>query len=152
MTSEQVRYWKNFQDIHSMDSAIQPTLITAFGWGEKMQDELLKLILSGRKTATTSLTHWYGKDTHPLPQTGDFWIILDGHDHPSGIVQLTEITIKPVADVDTQFAWDEGEGDRTLDGWKKDHHAFWQQEAEREGFEFSDQMDAAFKRFKLVWK
>jgi hypothetical protein len=63
----------------------------------------------------------------------------------------TEITIKPLSEVDEVFAWDEGEGDRTRD-WRLDaHRRYFARQAIREGFELSDEALTVFERFEVVW-
>jgi len=41
---------------------------------------------------------------------GDFVMMLDGKGCPRFIWRTTEVTIKPLSQVDEAFAWDEGEG------------------------------------------
>ena len=45
-----------------------------------------------------------------MPQPGDFVIMLNGVGRPRFIWRTTEVTIKPLSQVDEAFAWDEGEG------------------------------------------
>jgi uncharacterized protein YhfF len=45
--------------------------------------------------------------------------MLDGGGRSRFIWRNTEVTIKPLSQVDVAFAWDEGEGDRTRD-WRLD--------------------------------
>jgi uncharacterized protein YhfF len=43
-----------------------------------------------------------------MPQPGDFVIILNGVGRPRFICRTTEVTIKPLFQVDEAFGWDEG--------------------------------------------
>ena len=45
----------------------------------------------------------------------------------------------------------EGEGDRTLEWWLQAHRAFFERQANREGFVFRDDMDTVFERFTVIW-
>ena len=56
-----------------------------------------------------------------------------------------------MAEVGAEFAFEEGEGDRSLAWWLEAHRAFWRREAEREGFEYSDDLDVCCERFELAW-
>ncbi len=57
----------------------------------------------------------------------------------------------PIHQVDADFAWVEGEGDRSYEYWITEHRKFWRREAAREGFKYSDDLDVVCERFELVW-
>jgi uncharacterized protein YhfF len=63
----------------------------------------------------------------------------------------SDIVIKPLASVDEAFAWDEGEGDRTLDWWLAARRWYFGEQAAREGFAMSDQIETVFEGFVVVW-
>jgi uncharacterized protein YhfF len=46
-----------------------------------------------------------------MPKPGDFVMMLVGEGRPRFIWRTTEVTIKPLSQVDEAFAWDEGEGE-----------------------------------------
>lgn len=120
-----------------------------FGDDPVMANQLLALVLSGQKQATCELRRQFGQGD--IPKIGDHWIITDGRKIPRCIIQTTKVDICAVKDVDAKFAWDEGEGDRSLAYWKREHDAYFQRSAMRDGFTYSDDMDAICERFKLVW-
>ena len=146
MTPDQAAFWRRFRDETGL--AGSPFEIDAFGDDPAMADELLQLVLIGRKRATCALARHYG-DRPARP--GDLSLILDGKGEPACVIRTVSAEIKPVSEADAQFAWDEGEGDRSFDWWLKEHEAFWRREAEREGFEYSPALDAVFERFELAW-
>lgn len=123
----------------------------AFGDHAEMADELLALVLDGTKRATASAADAYVAEGDPLPAVGDRWIACDGRGDPRCIIETTEVRVGPLSSVDDQFAWDEGEGDRTRDDWLAGHTAFFQRTATPGTFTFSDDMPTAFERFALVW-
>jgi len=62
-------------------------------------------------------------------------LIVDGNGEPLCIIELTEVEIKPFNAVDEQFAFEYGEGDRTLAFWLSDNwdfHSRWCIEIGRE--------------------
>ena len=150
MTREQAAFWTQFQTATG-ETRPEPAGAFRFGDSEDMADELLGLVLSRTKTATCSLDRWYAELGEPRPRAGEFYLVLDGRDAPAAIIRITEAVVKPMHDADAQFAHDEGEGDRTLEGWRTAHLDFFQREAEREGFVFCEDMDVLFERFELVW-
>jgi len=126
-------------------------VVAAFGDSAALADELLALVLEGRKRATASLRRDYASRGEPLPQPGDLWVVLDGAGTPRCILRTTAVTIQPLAAVDASFAWDEGEGDRSRAWWLRAHRAYFARQAAREGFAFDDTIDTVFERFDLVW-
>ena len=76
---------------------------------------------------------------------------MDGEGRARFILRCTEITIKPLSQVDKAFAWDEGEGDRTRDWWLAAHRRYFTRQASREGFELDDDILTVFERFEVVW-
>ena len=149
MTPEQRTFWADFQAATGIRQ--EPFEIGAFGDDPAMQDELLALVLSGRKRATCALArHYQGVGLRPA-RPGDLSLILDGAGHPACVVRTTHVEIRPVRTADAAFARDEGEGDLSLDYWMREHRAYWQREATRDGFQFSDDMDGVFERFELAW-
>jgi uncharacterized protein YhfF len=123
----------------------------SFGDDPAMADDLADLVLRGLKTATASLLWEYQADGDPLPQVGEYSVILDGAGVPVCIIQTTEIEIKPFNQVDAQFAYDEGEGDRSLATWREDHWSFFSRACERIGRELSETMPVVCERFRLVY-
>ena len=84
-------------------------------------------------------------------RVGDYVVVVDGAGTPRCIWRSTDIEIKPLISVDDQFAWDEGEGDRSRDWWLDAHRWFFQRQAEREGFSMHDDIETVFERFEIVW-
>ena len=63
----------------------------------------------------------------------------------------TMANLDKAIEADAEFAWIEGEGDRSFEYWWNGHIAFWKREAEREGFVFSEDLPACFEQFELFW-
>ena len=60
----------------------------------------------------------------PMPAAGDYSVILDGDGAPLCVIQTTEVEIRRFGEVDEEFAWTEGEGDRRLAYWRDGHIQF----------------------------
>jgi len=123
-------------------------VVGSLGDSPKMATELADLVIAGIKRATASLIRDYSEGREPIPRPGDFVMMLDGERRPRFIWRTTEITIKPLSEVDAAFAWDEGEGDRTRDWWLAAHRRYFGRQATREGFEFDDNILTVFERFE----
>ena len=93
----------------------------AFGADAAEADELLALVLSGRKTATSSALRDLEAAGEELPAPGSLSIILDGDGWPRALVRTTRVRVVPFGEVDVAHARAEGEGDRTLEHWQEVH-------------------------------
>ena len=112
----------------------------AFGDSPQLADELLELVIKGVKTATCS--------THDEPNTstsGERWIVLDGRGTPRCVIESVEVSYISYNEVDASFAYEEGEGDRSLDHWREAHRRYFTRMGK-----FSDDMMLMCERFRLV--
>jgi uncharacterized protein YhfF len=125
--------------------------VVQMGDSPEMALELAELMLAGTKRATASLVRDFETTGEALPQPGDYVIVVDSAGTPRCIWQTTEVTIKPLIEVDDAFAWDEGEGDRTRASWLNGHRRYLARQARRDGFTIDDQIPTVFERFKIVW-
>jgi uncharacterized protein YhfF len=116
-----------------------------------LADELVGLILDGRKRATAMLLRDHTVKGEALPVLGGHVVVLDSAGRPRAIWRTTEVRIGPLNSVDDTFAWDEGEGDRTRADWLAGHGRWFRRQAGREGFVFHDEIETVFERFEVVW-
>jgi uncharacterized protein YhfF len=140
-------FWQDFARHAGLGAADYQ--VVAFGDNSGMATELAALVVAGTKRATASLIRDYADGR--LPGVGDFVVVVDGAGTPRCIWRTVEIEIKPLDAVDARFAWDEGEGDRTLDWWLAAHRRYFARQAARDGFEMHDAIETVFERFTVVW-
>ena len=121
-------YWQKFLESLPEDSPYRDRRVIAEGWGDgnEMADELGGLIAAGTKTATCSALVEWERDGEDLPEPGLLTIVLDGKGSPLCIIETTEVLIKPFNRVDEKFAWEEGEGDRSLEYWRSAHRRYFE--------------------------
>jgi uncharacterized protein YhfF len=125
--------------------------VCRFGSSPAMADELLALVLEGPKRATAYLLRDVEVGGEKMSRVGSHVVVLDGADRPRAIWRTRTVDVKPLNQVDSAFAWDEGEGDRTRADWLAMHVRYFTARARAEGFSFDDSMPAVFERFTLVW-
>lgn len=148
MLSERVQtYWDEF--VRQTGVRATPGGAFFFGDSPEMADELLELVLHGPKRATAGLARQHVDE--PMPKVGEYSIVLDGKGEPACIIVTTDVEVKPLSSVDAQFAWDEGEGDRSLEYWMQAHTEFFARQAAREGFEMHPDIETVCERFRVVW-
>jgi uncharacterized protein YhfF len=116
-------------------------------------DELLALVLAGTKRATASLFAEYtGPDgDEPLVAPGHLWLVTDEAGRARCIVQTTEVRVGPMNTVDEQFAYDEGEGDRSLEYWTRVHSSYFRRRCAQLRVPWAKAIMVVFERFELVW-
>lgn len=122
----------------------------AFGGTPQMADELLALVLAGTKTAGASQGWDYDATGDPLPKVGDLSVVLDGAGHPRALVRTTDVRVVPFEEVDAEHARLEGEGDLTLDYWRRAHERFWTTYPEHDRG-FSPTMPVVLERFEVLF-
>jgi uncharacterized protein YhfF len=154
LKAKHTAFWKQYLDTLPADHPHHRITCGAWGFGDSPQlmDELGQLVVDGIKMATASLVKEHESRNEPVPPVGDVNIILNGSDEPICIIQTTEITVKPLNQVDERFAYDEGEGDRSLQYWQEAHERFFRRVCSKEGWEFSDELLVVFERFKVIYR
>src|SRR5262249_50869037 len=96
--------WASFAQARNLAHASY--IVASFGDSAALADELLELVLSGRKRATASLVRDYQRaGSHPFPSVGEYIVWLDGSGRPRCITQTTSVEVKPLSQVDAEFAW-----------------------------------------------
>ena len=125
--------------------------VWAFGAGAEMADDLGGLVVQGIKTATCSLYWEYEAGLEVLPEVGGLSIILDGRGEPMCLIETTSLEIKPFNTVEAQFAFDEGEGDRSLDHWRTVHWRFFGRTCAEISRDLSEDMPVVCERFKVLF-
>ncbi|WP_100372123.1 ASCH domain-containing protein [Bacillus sp. FJAT-45037] len=124
----------------------------AFGDSKEMADELARLVIEGKKTATASNFTLYKLENEALPQIGQLNIILDGNEIAVAIVETTSVEIVPFDEVTEEHAYLEGEGDRSLAYWRDVHETFFRKEFDAISSEFSLKMPVVCEKFEVVFK
>jgi uncharacterized protein YhfF len=154
MTERIDAYRQAFLDSLPPDSPLRQRPITAepFGDSPELADELGALIVTGTKTATCSALWEYEAENEPIPQVGELWIVLDGRGEPLCIVETTEVTIRPFDQVDARFAWEEGEGDRSLAYWRRAHLDFFTRTLAKIGKHPTPDMPLVCERFRILYQ
>jgi uncharacterized protein YhfF len=124
---------------------------TAWTFGSEsnpeLATELALLVRYGPKRATTGLLAEYEAESEPLPEPGDLSVILDGSGAPVCVIRTSRVETRRLGDVDESFAWDEGEGDRSLAFWRAAHEGFWASA----GWEVHDDSVVVLEWFDLVY-
>jgi uncharacterized protein YhfF len=112
----------------------------SFGDGGDLADPLCELVIAEIKTATC----WpisEGQQT----EIGKRMVVTDSGGWPRAVIETVELVQRRFSEVDADFAWREGEGERTLASWRAEHRSYF----ERQGV-FAPDMMLWCERFRLV--
>ena len=90
-----------------------------FGDSPAMADKLAELVLNGTKRATC----WIASERETT-SVGERMVMCDGSGRPRAVLETVELALCRFDDVDAAFAYDEGEGDRSLSYWQQAHREF----------------------------
>ena len=112
----------------------------SFGDSPALADELAALVLAGTKTATC----WAASDGAST-YVGKQMVVLSGSGRPLAIIKTVELTQRRFSEVDAAFAYDEGEGDRSLSCWRQAHRRYFTRLGQ-----FAEDMLLYCERFRVV--
>ncbi|MFJ5771539.1 ASCH domain-containing protein [Psychrobacillus sp. NPDC093180] len=144
MNVQAQNYWTSFWEGKEM-----PESVSAWQFGGS-PDELVQLVVDGVKSATCSGHIFYEIENEALPKVDDYSIVLNSKDEPICIIRTSEVSIMPMNEVSVDFAYAEGEGDRSYKYWRDVHIEFFTKELKEVGITFSEDMLLVCERFELI--
>jgi uncharacterized protein YhfF len=133
-----------------IDLSGAPVRFTGFGDTAELSASLIALILAGVKHATCSLQDAWSFEGESLPAQGDFAVVTDFDGLPTMVLRTTDVRIMTFDTVPASFAIAEGEGDLSLDYWRREHWRFFLRECERVGREATPDMPLVCEWFEVV--
>ncbi len=117
----------------------------AFGDSPEMADELLALVLTGKKTATVSVV----LEDEQTPSVGNLSLVLDGRGNPACVIKTVYLETVKFCDLTWDMVKLEGE-DENFEQWKSGNIRYWTRDAARRGYTFTNQTPITFERFEVV--
>ncbi len=146
-------YWQSFLNQTAANETVLHAGYQAWAFGStpEVADELVSLVLKGVKTATASLVWSYEAEGEALPVEGGYSIVLDGRGLPVCIIRTTRLSIMPFDEVNSEQAFLEGEGDRSLDYWREVHWRYFSEECRQIGREPQLKMPVICERFERIF-
>ena len=109
-------------------------------------------MLHGPKRATAGLSEFNDQMPQVKPVAGGYSVLTEHDGTPRAVIRTTVLERRAFADVDAAFAWDEGEGDRTLADWKDGHRRYFTRElADLRPATSTRRMEVDLERFELLY-
>lgn len=151
MNDKVEKYWNKFLATAPAISPEMPYQVWYFGNESRQARDLAKLVIAGTKTATASLLETNKLEPEKAPVDDGYSVVTNFEGEPMCVIQTTEIRHLAFNKVDAAFAYDEGEGDRTLADWREGHRAYFMREAAEMGFQFDENSIVCCERFRLLF-
>ena len=150
-SSEVIEFWETFCDQNPHVDKGGPYQVWYFGNTAGLADELVELVLAGKKRATTSLESEFQDKPEEAPIERGYSVVTDFYGHPKCIVRTIEVRTIPYNEVDAEFAFEEGEGDQSLDYWRGVHWDYFNRQCIELGVQPSETMPVICERFELLY-
>jgi uncharacterized protein YhfF len=115
-------------------------------------DALFDLAISGIKRATAGSLWVYEANRDPVLAAGDLWILTDFGKTRACVAKNLRVTVKAFGEITEADAETEGEGDKSLDYWRRVHREYFSRECESIGKVFSESMPVVFEEFKIIFR
>jgi len=148
---EITEFWEGFCRENTSFDENSPYQVWYFGNTPELACELARLVLSGKKRATASLEYECRDKPNEAPVLDGYSVVTGFDGHPKCVVRTTEIRRIPYNEVDAEFAFDEGEGDQSLDYWRGVHWEYFSLQCAEMGIEQSETMPVICERFELLY-
>ena len=144
-------FWSRFLEEKGYDDSKKYLEAFHFELTEDLANELLSLVLEGKKKATSSSFKAYEKEGSNLPKIGDLSIVTDWDGNPRCIIETKNITIIPFKDITYDICSREGEDD-SIESWREGHIRFFSNEGKEIGYEFTEDMLVVFEDFEVIYQ
>lgn len=151
MNDEVTAFWQDFLRETGRPANIAPYEVFHFCMTEELANSLLQLVLTGKKTATTSSLPLYEAAGQRQPKLGDLSVVTDWGGTPHCVIETTAVCEMPFREMTFEICKREGEDD-TLESWQQGHALFFTEEGEQMGYGFSPDMPIIFEDFEIVYR
>jgi uncharacterized protein YhfF len=143
------RFWLDYQKACNVQ--VDGFTATAFGATRAVADECAALVVEGHKRAHATLERDFEAEGDALPRPGDHVVVLDGRGTPRAIVRTRHVERRYFNEIDDEFAFECGEGDRTLGWWLTAYRQELAERAEAQGFQVGERAVLILEYFERVW-
>lgn len=126
--SDIAHYWKNFQENNPKYNNHNKPVSFYFCDNKKDADECAELVVKKIKQASSPSVWWFEKNNEELPKIGDLAIVTNWNGEPKAIIKTVKVEIVQFKNITNEYAYIEGEGDRSLEYWRKVHLDYYKNE------------------------
>ncbi|MEX0272814.1 MAG: ASCH domain-containing protein [Flavobacteriaceae bacterium] len=143
--------WGDYLDKHLKDAFAEAPRVMHFCDNEQDANTCAQLVKKGVKRATTPSLLELQYANEPLPKIGDFTVVTNWDGEAQCIIRTTKVRLKPYFSIDADHARLEGEGDKSLEYWKKVHWEYYQRQLQAFGRVPRESMIVICQEFEKVY-
>jgi uncharacterized protein YhfF len=153
MSTIEYQYWEGYLETLSIqERPVNPNVEASFAGNKEITDELLQLYLSGKKSAGSSIVEDFISAGDSLPAVGNYWIFLNSKNEPSCILKTIKTVMNKFRDVPVEIAIAEGEGDLSLEYWRKVHEGIYGPHLSEWGVSNIEEATVITEFFEIVYR
>lgn len=119
-----------------------------FGGTDCEKDDLANKIITGEKTATSSLYDYYLSGMNDMSRVGDFALVLDSTEKEICTVRIDRVEILEFKDITDKFAQEEGDGN--LENWLRIHISYYSMQLAKINKELTSETKLVCEWFSVV--
>ena len=139
----------------SIGETLQTTAKTYSAWhfgdNKDCADELVELVLKGTKRATAGSVAEYEAGTESMPFEGELSVVTDGEGLARCVIRTHRIDVVPYNEVTAEFTAIEGEGDGSLEYWRRVHWDYYTRVLTPLGLAPTEDMPVVCERFDVIY-
>lgn len=144
--------WGDFLDAHLEFASKDAPKVVKFYDNETDANTCVDLICKETKRAVSQSLIGLQQRNESLPKIGEFSVVTDWDGKAKCIIRTTAVKLVPYFAVREDQARLEGEGDKSLDHWKKTHWSFFSRELASFGKIPRESMIVVFQQIELLYK
>ena len=144
-------YWRQFLEHHPEHEGYAIPQSFYFCDNEKDANGCADLVVKSIKRATSTSLRYFEKHKEKLPKVEDLYIITDWSGNPQALVKVKKVEVLQFQEITTEHAYIEGEGDKSLDYWRKVHWEYYTREMKQWNEQPTEQMLIVYEQFDRIW-
>lgn len=145
------QYWKRYQEYNTDSKNVAEPPAFYFCDNKIDADECAELVAKGIKRATSPSVWWFKKHGQEFPKIGNLAIITNWQGSPMAIIRTTKVAIVTYNNITPDYAFIEGEGDKSLNHWKTVHWEYYKKEMAVFGEYPAENMEILCEYFECIW-
>ena len=147
MTTQE--FWREF--LMKTHRGVDTRFLECFHFddNERSANDLLALVLCGKKRATASSL--YAFEPGGAPKPGDLSIVTDWDGNPRCVIETKSVMVIPFCEMTFEICSREGE-DESLESWQAKHRRFFTEDGRQLGYLFTEDMPVIFEDFEVVYQ
>lgn len=143
-------FWKSFQENNREYFQCPQPQSYFFCDNKKDADECADLVVKKIKRASSPSVWWFMKNNEVFPKVGDLAIVTNWEGEPKAMILTTKVEIVKLKDITPEYAFIEGEGDKSLEYWKKAHWEFYTNEMKPYNESPNEEMEIVCEYFETI--